>query len=181
MRRRRLVGGVLEQRGPHLAQFFHHVPQQQRGALVLGTRVRERFAQFAQRVLLERQAGLQFDQTPVSSAKYRHPGLADNDRWMASFGLGYQFDKHTSIDLAYSYLWIAPGDANFQWASLLIVASTVCSAFYQLYSRRYGRVERPDASATMATIVGSVVAAPMLPLSMAFRGPLARSIALSST
>ncbi|PQA31788.1 outer membrane protein transport protein, partial [Amnimonas aquatica] len=43
----------------------------------------------------------------------RHPGLADNDRWMASFGLGYQIDKHTSVDLAYSYLWIAPGDANF--------------------------------------------------------------------
>ena len=57
--------------------------------------------------------GLQFDQTPISSSKYRHPGLADNDRWMASFGLGYQIDKHTSVDLAYSYLWIAPGDANF--------------------------------------------------------------------
>jgi len=58
---------------------------------------------------------------------------------------------------------VRPGHANFEWHSLLIVASTLCSAFYQLFSRRYGQTERPDASATMATIVGSVVALPMLP------------------
>jgi drug/metabolite transporter (DMT)-like permease len=56
-----------------------------------------------------------------------------------------------------------PGHAHFEWHSLLVVGSTLCSAFYQLYSRRYGQTERPDASATMATIVGSVVATPMLP------------------
>jgi drug/metabolite transporter (DMT)-like permease len=58
---------------------------------------------------------------------------------------------------------VRPGHANFEWHSLLIVASTLCSAFYQLVSRRYGQTERPDASATMATIVGTVVALPMLP------------------
>jgi drug/metabolite transporter (DMT)-like permease len=58
---------------------------------------------------------------------------------------------------------VRPGHANFEWHSLLIVASTLCSAFYQLFSRRYGQTERPDASATMATIVGTVVATPMLP------------------
>jgi drug/metabolite transporter (DMT)-like permease len=58
---------------------------------------------------------------------------------------------------------VRPGHANFEWHSLLIVASTLCSAFYQLFSRRYGQTERPDASATMATIVGTVVALPMLP------------------
>jgi drug/metabolite transporter (DMT)-like permease len=58
---------------------------------------------------------------------------------------------------------VRPGHANFEWHSLLVVASTLCSAFYQLFSRRYGQAERPDASATMATIVGSVVALPMLP------------------
>jgi drug/metabolite transporter (DMT)-like permease len=58
---------------------------------------------------------------------------------------------------------VRPGHANFEWHSLLIVASTLCSAFYQLFSRRYGQAERPDASATMATIVGTVVALPMLP------------------
>lgn len=58
---------------------------------------------------------------------------------------------------------VRPGDAQFEWHSLLIVASTLCSAFYQLFSRRYGQAERPDASATMATIVGTVAALPLLP------------------
>jgi drug/metabolite transporter (DMT)-like permease len=58
---------------------------------------------------------------------------------------------------------VRPGHADFEWHSLLIVASTLCSAFYQLFSRRYGQAERPDASATMATIVGSIAAAPLLP------------------
>jgi drug/metabolite transporter (DMT)-like permease len=58
---------------------------------------------------------------------------------------------------------VRPGHDHFEWHSLLIVASTLCSAFYQLFSRRYGQVERPDASATMATIVGTVVATPLLP------------------
>jgi drug/metabolite transporter (DMT)-like permease len=58
---------------------------------------------------------------------------------------------------------VRPGHAHFEWHSLLIVASTLCSAFYQLFSRRYGQAERPDASATMATIVGTVAAAPLLP------------------
>ena len=42
----------------------------------------------------------------------------------------------------------AAGAGAFDWHMLLIVASTVCSAFYQLFSRRYGQTERPDASAT---------------------------------
>ena len=58
---------------------------------------------------------------------------------------------------------VRPGQAHFDWHVLLIVGSTLCSAFYQLFSRRYGQTERPDASATMATIVGTVVAAPFLP------------------
>ena len=58
---------------------------------------------------------------------------------------------------------VRPGQAHFDWHMLLIVGSTLCSAFYQLFSRRYGQTERPDASATMATIVGTVMAAPFLP------------------
>jgi len=67
------------------------------------------------------------------------------------------------IGFAGALIVVRPGHANFEWHSLLIVASTLCSAFYQLFSRRYGQAERPDASATMATIVGTVVALPMLP------------------
>jgi drug/metabolite transporter (DMT)-like permease len=58
---------------------------------------------------------------------------------------------------------VRPGQADFDWHVLLIVASTVCSSFYQLFSRRYGQTERPDASATLATIVGTVAATPFVP------------------
>ncbi len=58
---------------------------------------------------------------------------------------------------------VRPGQTHFDWHALLIVASTLCSAFYQLFSRRYGQTERPDASATMATIVGTLAAAPFVP------------------
>ena len=58
---------------------------------------------------------------------------------------------------------VRPGQAHFDWHALLIVGSTLCSAFYQLFSRRYGPAERADASATMATIVGTVAAAPFVP------------------
>lgn len=58
---------------------------------------------------------------------------------------------------------VRPGHAGFDWHVLLIVASTVCSSFYQLFSRRYGQSERPDASATLATIVGTVAATPFVP------------------
>jgi drug/metabolite transporter (DMT)-like permease len=43
------------------------------------------------------------------------------------------------------------------------VASTCSSALYQLFSRRYGQAERPYASATVATIVGTVAATPFVP------------------
>jgi drug/metabolite transporter (DMT)-like permease len=58
---------------------------------------------------------------------------------------------------------VRPGHEGFDWHALLIVASTVCSAFYQLFSRRYGQSERPDASATVATIVGTIAATPFVP------------------
>lgn len=58
---------------------------------------------------------------------------------------------------------VRPGHADFDWHTLWIVASTTCSAFYQLFSRRYGQTERPDASATVATIVGTVAATPFVP------------------
>ncbi len=58
---------------------------------------------------------------------------------------------------------VRPGAAGFDWHILLIVVSTICSALYQIFSRRYGQAERPDASATLATIVGTVAATPLLP------------------
>lgn len=67
------------------------------------------------------------------------------------------------VGFAGALIVVRPGSASFNWYALLIVASTTSSALYQLYSRRYGQTERPDASANMATIVGTVAAAPFLP------------------
>lgn len=68
-----------------------------------------------------------------------------------------------AVGFAGALIVVRPGQTHFDWHALLIVGSTLCSALYQLFSRRYGQTERPDASATMATIVGTVVAAPFLP------------------
>lgn len=62
---------------------------------------------------------------------------------------------------------VRPGHTDFDWHILWVVASTVCSAFYQLFSRRYGQTERPDASATVATIVGTLAASPFVPFEWA--------------
>jgi drug/metabolite transporter (DMT)-like permease len=58
---------------------------------------------------------------------------------------------------------VRPGHADFDWHVLWIVGSTCSSSLYQLFSRRYGQTERPDASATIATIVGTLAATPFVP------------------
>jgi drug/metabolite transporter (DMT)-like permease len=67
------------------------------------------------------------------------------------------------VGFAGALVIVRPGHADFDWHVLWIVASTICSAFYQLFSRRYGQTERPDASATVATIVGTLAASPFVP------------------
>lgn len=66
---------------------------------------------------------------------------------------------------------VRPGMERFDWHVLYIVGSTACSAFYQLFTRKFGGRERPDTSATIATIVGTVAATPFLPFE--FRMPVA--------
>ena len=68
------------------------------------------------------------------------------------------------VGFAGALIIVRPGHTDFDWHILWVVASTICSAFYQLFSRRYGQAERPDASATVATIVGTVAASPFVPL-----------------
>lgn len=57
--------------------------------------------------------GVQYDQTPVPSAQYRNPTLPDNNRLMLALGGNYQHDKQTSVDLAYAYLRIQDGGADY--------------------------------------------------------------------
>ncbi|MBS0517883.1 MAG: DMT family transporter [Proteobacteria bacterium] len=67
------------------------------------------------------------------------------------------------VGFAGALIIVRPGHANFDWHVLWVVASTICSSFYQIFSRRYGQTERPDASATVATIVGTIAATPFVP------------------
>jgi drug/metabolite transporter (DMT)-like permease len=89
----------------------------------------------------------------VTALSSRFLGESVGPRRWAAVGVGF----------AGALIVVRPGHADFEWHTLYIVASTVCSALYQLFSRRYGQVERPEASATMATIVGAVAATPFLP------------------
>jgi drug/metabolite transporter (DMT)-like permease len=81
--------------------------------------------------------------------------------------LGEKVGAHrwTAVGIGFvgALIVVRPGHESFDWHVLLIVSSTVSSAFYQLFSRRYGQAERPDASATVATIVGTVAATPFVP------------------
>jgi drug/metabolite transporter (DMT)-like permease len=89
----------------------------------------------------------------VTALSSRFLGEPVGPRRWAAVGVGF----------AGALIVVRPGHADFEWHTLYIVASTICSALYQLFSRRYGQVERPEASATMATVVGAVVATPFLP------------------
>lgn len=89
----------------------------------------------------------------VTALSPRLLGEAVGPRRWAAVGVGF----------VGALIVVRPGHEAFDWHVLLIVASTVCSAFYQLFSRRYGQTERPDASATVATIVGTVAATPFVP------------------
>jgi len=48
--------------------------------------------------------GIAFDQSPVRSAQLTDPAFPDSSRVWYSLGLNYRFDKHSSIDAAYSYV-----------------------------------------------------------------------------
>jgi drug/metabolite transporter (DMT)-like permease len=52
---------------------------------------------------------------------------------------------------------IRPGSEVFQWASLLILASAFCYAFYQILTRFVGGHDRPETSAFYSALVGTVV------------------------
>lgn len=67
------------------------------------------------------------------------------------------------VGFAGALVVVRPGMEGFDWHVLYIVGSTTCSSFYQLFTRKFGGRERPDASATIATIVGTVAATPFLP------------------
>lgn len=56
---------------------------------------------------------------------------------------------------------IRPGMGDTSLYILFFVGSTLCSTFYALMTRKYAGEERPEVSATIATLVGTVAGAPM--------------------
>ncbi|WP_410473995.1 OmpP1/FadL family transporter [Guyparkeria sp. TX1] len=51
-------------------------------------------------------AGAAYDPTPVPSAEFRTARLPDADRIWGSIGLGYAFNKHWSVDVGYTHIWL---------------------------------------------------------------------------
>jgi long-chain fatty acid transport protein len=57
---------------------------------------------YSDRLMLR--TGVAYDQSPVPSDTQRDPGLPDSERYWISLGANYKLDKHSSIDVAYSYV-----------------------------------------------------------------------------
>jgi len=51
--------------------------------------------------------GIAYDQSPVDNAKYRLTSLPDNNRKWLSLGAQYHFDDATTIDVAYTHLFLS--------------------------------------------------------------------------
>lgn len=69
--------------------------------------------------------GVAYDQSPTDGVGTRHPALPDSDRYWLSIGANYKFDKHQSVDIAYSYVWFKDADVNY--ADNCTPVSTSCT------------------------------------------------------
>ena len=56
--------------------------------------------------------GLAYDETPVSSPKFRPAALPDEDRLWLALGAGYKHSKQLSFDVGYAHLFIDDTDIN---------------------------------------------------------------------
>jgi drug/metabolite transporter (DMT)-like permease len=58
---------------------------------------------------------------------------------------------------------IRPGSGVFQWASLLILASSTCYALYQIFTRRVAGHDSPETSAVYSALGGTVLMTTAVP------------------
>ena len=56
-------------------------------------------------------AGMAWDQSPVEKPEKRTPRVPDTNRWWASFGIGYTYDRF-NIDLAYTHIFFDNSEIN---------------------------------------------------------------------
>lgn len=79
--------------------------------------------------------GIAFDQSPVRNAQLTDPAFPDSNRVWYSLGLNYRFDKHSSIDAAYSY--VAFKDAPVDYTSGCTPLSTTCTGNGETTNGKY--------------------------------------------
>ncbi len=58
---------------------------------------------------------------------------------------------------------IRPGSSVFQWASLMLVASAIAYAIYQIYIRRVGAVDHPSTSVFYSALGSTIVMSAVVP------------------
>ncbi len=76
---------------------------------------------------LQLRFGIAYDQSPVKSADYRLSTIPDNDRIWLSMGAKYDFNAHSSINIAYSYIHIQNAKANVNgWCGSLNPVANNC-------------------------------------------------------
>lgn len=61
---------------------------------------------------LKLRGGLAYDQTPISSDKFRTPRIPGEDRTWLTFGAGYQFSELIGADFAYAHLFVPDASIN---------------------------------------------------------------------
>lgn len=57
---------------------------------------------------------------------------------------------------------IRPGGTEFHWATLLVVANTICYAFYQVLTRKISAADTPETTITYTAMVGCIIASVLL-------------------
>ena len=83
--------------------------------------------------------GLAYDQSPVRSSEYRMSTLPDNDRIWFSVGGKYDINKHHSVNVAYSYIYIKDAEAQLNgygtqknaWSQPMVSSKTDGSAKFE--------------------------------------------------
>jgi len=65
---------------------------------------------------------------------------------------------------------VRPGTVSFHWAMLLSICTALCSALYQIATRRAGSTDSAMTSLFYASLVGAVAASPFAPISWSSPG-----------
>ncbi|MFC3627602.1 OmpP1/FadL family transporter [Vogesella amnigena] len=93
---------------------------------------------------LQLRTGVAYDKSPVPDDDHRLATLPDNDRIWLSFGGRYNLNKASSIDFAYSYIFIKDAKANVdgrcltQGQSTCVSSQTVGTAEYDSHAQILG-------------------------------------------